>query len=79
MGRVGGPVGGFEVEVAAQESVEGDAGWEGHFSVCWGGAVVPFVVFAGRGEGAEGGFHVDGWWFGSGVVEGWGAFEGVGE
>lgn len=79
MGRVGGPVAGFEVEVAAEESMEGDAGWESHVGVCWGGAVVPFVVFSWGAEAAEGGFHVYRWWFGGDVVESWGAFEGVGE
>jgi len=58
MGRwvvVSGPVGGFEVEVAAEEGVEGLAGGMGHFVGAGAGAVVPFVVLArsiwDRGEG----------------------------
>ena len=55
----------------------------GHLDVGVGGAVVPFVVFAWRGEGGEVGFHVGFWrgWGGAvGGVEGEGrsALEGVG-
>ena len=58
MGFVDVPVGGFEVEVAAEEGVEFGAGGIGHFVVGGSGAVVPFVVFAGTGEGGEGGVNV---------------------
>lgn len=43
---VSGPIGGFEVEVAAEEGVEGLAGGMGHFVGAGSGAVVPFVVLA---------------------------------
>ena len=65
VGGVAGPVGGFEVEVAAEEGVEGWAGGVGHVGVGGGGAVVPFVVFAGAGEGGQGGVDV-------GLFGGWG-------
>lgn len=49
MGVVEGPVGGFDVEVATEEGVEGGAGGVGHVGVGGWGAVVPFVVFAWSG------------------------------
>ena len=41
------PVGGFEVEVTAEEGGEGWAEGEVEVGRGGGGAVVPFVVFAG--------------------------------
>lgn len=55
---VAAPVGGFEVEVAAEEGVKGWTGWIGHFVGGGAGAVVPFVVFSGDWEGGEGGVDV---------------------
>ena len=54
MGFVDVPVGGFEMEVAAQEVVQGLTGWVGHFGVAEGCAIVPFIVFARARKGSEG-------------------------
>jgi hypothetical protein len=73
------PVGRLEVKVAAQELVEGRTGGMGHFGVGGWGAVVPFVVFAGTGEGGEFGLNVGRFWGpGSGGLgaEGGGGAEG---
>lgn len=63
MGIVGRPVGAFEVEVTAQEAVQGFCGMQ-HFRGGGGGGVVPFVVFARDGEMGEGGVDV---WLGRSV------------
>lgn len=82
IGVVAAPVGALEVEISAQEFVQ--AGLRVcHFVVGWGGAVVPFVVFARSREVGEVGFHVDGFGRWGGAVggvewEAWGAFERVG-
>ena len=80
---IGGPVGGFEVEVAAEEVVEGWARGVGHFRVRRSSAVVPFVVLAWAREGSEGGVDVGlfglGWGGGGGGLGDGGAGGGGGE
>jgi len=83
VGGIACPVGGFEVEIAAEEGME-VAFWIDHFLGCLGGGVVPFIVFAGFWEGREGARDI---WFLGGSGRGGGdgvegqsrsAFEGVG-
>ena len=62
------------MEIAAKEGVQGWTGGVGHVVVGGGGAVVPFIVFAGTGEGSEGGLDVrlfGGWWLSRVCGRGW--------